>query len=1360
MQIITQSEPSVLVLQVENPSCLWGRVSRDAEMILHYNSLFSQMNVFYNNPAQDRNKLKPPSLQEGQVCVVYSVALKLWCRAVVESVSLYAHCLLVDHGEKLAVPTDQIRVAVPNFLRLPFWVRRFHLARIKPMTLRVSVLEEKAQLVPSCRWDCSATLYLHNLLKGSTQAEAVLLESESSLSSSSSIELYLTVNGIKIQVNDDLVMKKFAYYSSDSADGNGCGLGEEQRVPLMLPTTILMAQNHRPAVSPSVMSKTRAAGAAGDCLAAPHPPPTTPPQSPEHEPSTSTKDVTEVVPFGRSQSRSCEAAAMKSDSSEDEDSSLAAALIKKLNLFRFLNPNINPQQATSSRVSEDEDLKESEPKETTPASAASAEQNLSTSQSEESEPVEQTRMYEADWICARFLQWLNPRPLNPNSDNEANIVVPHNDARSSGILVHFACPMEPCSSLDRAPITDGLRRVLQQKQYSLSPADRYSWPAVARGSHTMIISNSGNEPLAYLPPLLTHILLNTMFVSLTSSSGPVAVVLCPGWEKVQVVFDLLEDCKVTRILHSVSLLLGIGKDEAQNVKISKDCRLLVTTPFTMVRLLSHHCFMFLRLHHLVLDEADQLFTLAADQMATILEHFRNVTSSEANASCPQQLVAIAKKWSSHMEDLLASYMPYPSIVITVPEEAALYGNIQQIILMTLESNKISVLLRALEFRPGVGQKTLIITDSAQEVEEVFETVNRKSAFCMKIHEGLMEQFDFVTMQWRKDIGAGTHVILVTTDECLKGLDVRGATCVVHFSFPSSPRLFGTRLLCMCENFRNLSERDQTKTCRHGTKSVLLISERNTHHMVGVLRYLSRTNALLPSELLSFTQGMQVARECQKMERPLCSHLKSFGVCRDNSTCPDRHHFIPQLDQSDLPASGVIEVIPLHIKTASVFCGRIVKDNGGFAALASEMASYYTEKKTGARELQEGGLYAVEQDNFFHRVKILSVPDKGGRLFFWVSVRFIDVGKEEVVKSYQILQLPEPFHALPPQAIEIIVCKVKPADAETNWHPKVTRAINQKIRGLQHRARVVLSLGKTIFVDPMVRITQIPGMKMTINEHSIQMEILNSGMGVTNPEHVDLLQAFCQEGQDGSRDPDHMSRTADDLQFLETRIDPVDDLSKTVAASDGPPSTHESLFSEPLEVHPAPACDQTVHTNSADMKSPGQVEQSFHPQIRWRQRSDVVILTVKLMNPENQCCRFYADQVVYRSVRPRPNPVTAIIQWSFSRRALGTANGRFYKADLELHQSVIAEQCCWEMKSYEPVIKLVKQEPGTWERLLKNKNIFVNYDMDHFDEDEDCKPNGRTEEEILNSPLPLEEGGELGTQGVCDTTSGARPHALC
>uniref|UniRef100_A0A665TAV9 RNA helicase n=1 Tax=Echeneis naucrates TaxID=173247 RepID=A0A665TAV9_ECHNA len=971
----------ISVVKVENPSCLWGRVflgpGCTPEKTEEYDNLKKQMNLFYCDVTQDQSKLKPTSVEEGQVCVVYWSVMKSWCRAVVEFVikdseSPKACCHLVDHAERLVVPFDQIRIAVQNFLQLPFAARKFHLAGIKPTTLRVPICEGKAELIPSKHWDSSATFYLHNLLQVSTQAEAVLLESESH---STSIELYLTVRNLKICVNDDLVAKKFAYYSVRSDDNSW--MDEVNRSPVMLSSSVLTQ------TVPSVSNKPPAQT---------HPPP------------------------GK-------------------------------------------------------------------------------------------HTVETDYIRS------NVKELSPGSQsrNGSDSNVPSDPSRT-GILLHSALPVEPWSSLEDAPISNALRLVLRSRQYgALTPADRYSWPAVTRGCNTLFIAHNADQPLSYLTPLLTHIQLNSIFCSHTSSSGPIAVLLCAGWERVQLVSDLLEESKIARNLHPVSVLLGAGNDQAKTFRIPKNCLLLMTTPFSLVRLLSCHCFMFLRLYHLVLDGADQLFTLAPEQMVTILQHFQKVTSREENASCPQQLVAVAKKWTNHMEGLLTNHMPYPSIIMTVPEEAALYGNVQQIILMTLESSKISELLSVLDFNPVVGQKTLIITNSAQEVEDVFKAVSSRSAFCLMAHEGLTHQFDHVSQQWRKEIGPGTHILLGITSECLQCFDIRDATCVVHYSFPTSPKQFGSRLFCMANNFRNLTERNQTDSCLPVIRSVLLISERNSRHVLGVLRYLRRTDALLPPELLSFARGIQDAQEDQKTSQPFCSYLKSFGVCRDSSVCPDRHKFISHLDQSELPASGIIEAVPLYIKTASVFYGRIIRrDDSSYDDLMSEMASYYAEKKPGPKEVLEGGLYTVQEDSAFHRVKVLSVPIRDGCLFFKVFVRFIDVGKEEEVKSHQILQLPEQFHSLPGQAVEIIVCQVKPVDAEIDWHPKVTRAVTQKIRGLQHRARAVLSLGNTVFVDPMVRMTQMPGMKTVINEYSVQSEILSTGMGASNPEHLDLLRALCQE----------------------------------------------------------------------------------------------------------------------------------------------------------------------------------------------------------------------------------------------------------
>ncbi|XP_076588920.1 putative ATP-dependent RNA helicase TDRD12 [Chaetodon auriga] len=1300
---------TVSLLKVENPSCLWGRVVQgpggDAETTQQYDNLLTQMNLFYHDVTHDQRKLKPRSLEEGQVCVVYWSVMKSWCRAVVESIimdsaSCRACCLLVDHGEQLVVSSDQIRVALQNFLQLPFWVRRFHLAGIKPTTLRVSVCEEKAELVPSTRWDSSATLYLHNLLKASTWAEAVLLESESD---STSIELYLTVENIKICVNDDLVAKKFALYIRESA-GRG-GLDEVDQIPVMLYSSILSqtvcTSSNKPRAQsrpPPVMSQSLAAG---DWLMAP-----SSLQSQQHQLKTSEES---------SQSKPTEEQLCPGSQSKTDSDTVAAE-----GLLKSVNGGSSYQQAPLS-VREHEELKDCHHEERTAASSTCSGQEVALNRSVESGPAE-TCGSEEDSVCSRLLEWLNPEPLNHDPDVADDVVLPSEPKRSD-ILVHSALPVEPCSSLDDAPITDGLRLVLQRKQYiTLSPADRYSWPAVARGCNTVIISQNADQPLSYLAPLLTHILLNSIFTPLSSSTGPIAVLLCPGREKVQAVYDLLEEMKVTPVLHPVIVLLGIGKDEAKAVRIPKNCLLLVSTPFVLARLLSCRCFLFLRLYHLVLDEADRLFTLAPDQMATILQHFLKVTSREENASCPQQLIAVAKRWTSHIQGLLAKHMPHPYIVVTVPEEAALYGNVQQIILTTLENSKISALLGALDFNPDVCQKTLILSNSAQEVDDVFKAVSSQSGFCLRTHEGLTHQFDLVIQQWKKGFGPRTQVILVTTNECLKCLGIRDATCVVHYGFPASPKVFGSRLFCMVENFRNLSEgvpsQDQRESCPHLTRSVLLISERNAGHVVGVLRYLVRTSALLPPELLSFAQRVHVARENQKTNRPLCSYLKSFGVCRDSSVCPNRHRVTSHLDQSELPATGIIDVVPLHVKAASVFYGRIVrKDDGGFQNMVSEMTSYYADKKPGAKEVLEGGLYAVQEDEVFHRVKILSVPERRGRLFFSVFVQFIDVGKEEVVKSYQILQLPDRFCSLPGQAVEIIVCHVKPVDAETDWHPKVTRTISQKIRGLPHRARAVFSLGNTVFVDPMVRVTQVPGMKTVINEYNVQSEILKTKMGISNPEHLDLLKALCQESREAAHlsgsSPEARIKAEEDVLAEAFRLAEVSQVTDPPQLEPceplGPVSSEiRAVVSAPLgaELGLVPVCDLLAsqaapgqrNTHTADLRSAEQM-MSFHPQVHWYQTSDSVVVTVKLMNPESQRCDFYPDRVVYS----------------------GRVNGRTYRADLQVHASIVPDRCCCEMKSNEPVLRLVKEQQGFWERLLRNKNIFVSYDMEHFEEDEDRTP---------------------------------------
>ncbi len=52
------------------------------------------------------------------------------------------------------------------------------------------------------------------------------------------------------------------------------------------------------------------------------------------------------------------------------------------------------------------------------------------------------------------------------------------------------------------------------------------------------------------------------------------MILCPGWEKVQTVLELLEDSKATYNLHPTSVLLGVDQEEPKKFKVQRNCKFL------------------------------------------------------------------------------------------------------------------------------------------------------------------------------------------------------------------------------------------------------------------------------------------------------------------------------------------------------------------------------------------------------------------------------------------------------------------------------------------------------------------------------------------------------------------------------------------------------------------------------------------------------------------------------------------------------------------------------------------------------------------------------------------------------------------
>ncbi|XP_025024118.1 putative ATP-dependent RNA helicase TDRD12 isoform X5 [Python bivittatus] len=820
----------------------------------------------------------------------------------------------------------------------------------------------------------------------------------------------------------------------------------------------------------------------------------------------------------------------------------------------------------------------------------------------------------------KLLQFLNPDPLKTANGQET-------EELQLNITTHFPVVLsnkiEPCSSLETAPLFPALKKELLRNQF-LGPnhVQSYSWPAIARGYDSLIISPA-NDPLSYLLPIITFLQSRSCYISLPARNGPVALIICPGQKKAELVFELLENYShCSRPLHPILLFLGMNKEEIKSVRIPRGCELMVTTPQSLLRLLEHQSLLFLRLCHLVLDEVDVLFSEAGEQILTILEYYKTNLNVEEKESAPQQIVAVGNHWDKNIEYLTKEFMNDPYIVITSMEEAAIYGKVHQVVQLCLECDRISTLLQTLDFTPTDAQKTLVFTSSVEETDIVYKAVASTSLFCLKMNPEIGFHSDYIVEQWNKKFSSGTHVVLVLTDACMAVVGFTDATRVIHFSFPATPRIFGARLYGMSANFQNSVkkisslEKEQSKA-----KSILLLTEKSACHAIGVLHYLKRTEANIPSELCNFTNGVLEAKEERRSRQPFCRFVKAYGICKNKKHCPDRHRISHQID----------------------------------------------------------------------------VPSK-----------------------------------------------VADETLSTAGNVTVTRYINHKIRGKLHEAKIVLVLGNTIWVDPVVRVTRLQDLKTSINEYSIRSEILSTGLGVDNPGHVQELKKLFKEaeiaheekdtpalihplmhGKDEKAesaeqnvsDPATLNSETPNKQAMPTvqksqkSLDIIHDSSSQVPlqnhrnetvqnkkTDDSPQTLHECLptiIGQMLPGSSQGACHGEILAPLNSFSS----SQSLHPTIKWFDKQDVVVVKIKLQNISRYDCRIFAQRITFSA-------------W---------AKGKFYLADMELQRSILKDESTCVLKGDGPTIILVKVKKERWCNLLKQKNPHVSFDFDYLDDHEERSP---------------------------------------
>ncbi|XP_074170538.1 putative ATP-dependent RNA helicase TDRD12 isoform X2 [Rhinolophus sinicus] len=190
-----------------------------------------------------------------------------------------------------------------------------------------------------------------------------------------------------------------------------------------------------------------------------------------------------------------------------------------------------------------------------------------------------------------------------------------------------------------------------------------------------------------------------------------------------------------------------------------------------------------------------------------------------------------------------------------------------------------------------------------------------------------------------------------------------------------------------------------------------------------------------------------------------------------------------------------------------------------------------------------------------------------------------------------------------------------------------------------------------------------------------------GMGIDNSEHIEQLKKL-YKGAEMPAFEESLSQTltpssAEDVACLHSTESGRGADSETNSEN----QKHETL--------PENTGDAPINKTTKPLKS-------FHPQIKWFQKDDVVVLKIRIRNVKDYKCNYFRDRVIFSA-------------W---------VGEKFYLADMELQANIIQDDCKCIIKNDEPIITLAKERRESWCSLLKQRNPNVAFDFDHWEECEE------------------------------------------
>ena len=295
-------------------------------------------------------------------------------------------------------------------------------------------------------------------------------------------------------------------------------------------------------------------------------------------------------------------------------------------------------------------------------------------------------------------------------------------------------------------------------------------PIILAGKDVVVKSQTGSgKTAAFAIPLCEKVIWD--------ETKPQALVLTPTRE---LAIQVKEEIKNIGRFKRIKPVAVFGKqpfqDQARELK--QRSHIVVGTPGRVMDHINRETLDISKISYLIIDEADEMLNMGfIDQVKEIINMLNKKRQTMLfSATMPDEIMGLSRK-----------YMTNPEMV-EIKAQKLITEKIEHSLYKVDETRKMNELRKVLVNE--VPESAMIFCKTKENVDKVFEYLNKKGISVNRIHGGMMQKDRMDVME---DMRRGKFRLLVATDVAARGIDIEGITHVINYDLPVEKEAYVHRI---------------------------------------------------------------------------------------------------------------------------------------------------------------------------------------------------------------------------------------------------------------------------------------------------------------------------------------------------------------------------------------------------------------------------------------------------------------------------------------------------------------------------------------------------------------------------------------